>query len=176
MSNSNYEWIVVDMEHSTIDINNLPDLFRAIELGGSIPFVRLPQQSDFLCPRVLDAGACGIIFPNIKDSRQINYSIERCIWPIKGSRGLGFSRSNLYGSKLNEYKKKFLRPIIIAMIESLEGLNNLKSILSNKNIDSILIGPYDLSQSLGVAGEFNSKIFKNSVQKYFKFVKIIMFL
>ena len=47
LSNSNYEWIVVDMEHSTIDINNLTDLFRAIELGGSIPFVRLPNNLTF---------------------------------------------------------------------------------------------------------------------------------
>ncbi len=165
MGKSNYDWIVVDMEHSSTGINELSNLFRAIELGKTLPFVRIPQNSDHLCSRVLDAGACGIIFPNVKNANQINFSIKKCLWPKFGSRGLGFSRSNLYGIHISKYIKQYERPIIIAMIESLEGVENLDSILKNKFIDSIFIGPYDLSMSMGIPGQFETKKFKSEIKK-----------
>ena len=165
MGKSNYDWIVVDMEHGSMGVDMLPDLFRAIELGQTVPFARLIEGSAIECKKALDAGACGLIIPKIETEKQLNSVITFSCWPPRGSRGVGYSRGNLYGKDFDYFKRLSQKPMIIAMIESIKGVENLDQILKVKGLDAILIGPYDLSASMGLTGEFDHISFKKILNK-----------
>ncbi len=167
MSFSGYEWIAVDMEHGQIEFNQLPDIFRALELGDTLPLVRVKESNTINCSQALDAGAMGVILPNILSKDQLEKIIHEIIWPPKGSRGVGFCRANLYGRNFIKYKQIAENILIIPMIENIKSIENLEEILSLKQISAIFIGPYDLSASLGIAGDFQSKEFKKTI-KYIK--------
>tara|TARA_Y100001970_G_scaffold294156_1_gene447648 strand:+ start:16352 stop:17128 length:777 start_codon:yes stop_codon:yes gene_type:complete len=157
MSNSGYDWIAVDLEHGSISLSQFTNLCRAIELGESLPIARLSESSEKRCMEALDAGFRGIIMPNIQDSDKFNSLVSSCIYPPYGFRGVGFSRSNLYGKNINESLLKYNSPLIIAQIENVNALKDLNNICKNKKLTAIFIGPYDLSASIGLPGSFNNK-------------------
>ena len=128
----NLDWIVIDIEHGSFSLSQLPDIFRAIELGEKIPLVRIPSSDFTFANQVLDAGAMGLIIPNIKNKKEINNITDNCLFPPFGKRGIGYSRANLFGKNFKKNLKDLSKPIIIAQIESLEGFKNLEEILKNK--------------------------------------------
>ena len=158
MGHAGYDWIAIDMEHGAIGAHQLPDLFRSIELGDSLPLARLAQGHPKDCKQALDAGAGGVIIPMVESAEQLIIIRDACRWPPSGSRGVGFSRANLFGRNFESYKKEAQSPLFIVMIESILAVENLDSILSVEGIDAVFIGPYDLSASMNLMGEFeNSK-------------------
>ena len=152
MGNAGYDWVAVDLEHGSIDIHQLPDIFRALELGGTIPLVRLAHGEPKDCKRALDAGAFGVIAPMVESAEHLVSIRNACCWPPSGSRGVGFSRANLFGSRFSEYLIEAQAPLLVAMIENVRALENLDAILEVQGLDALLVGPYDLSSSLGVTG------------------------
>jgi 2-dehydro-3-deoxyglucarate aldolase len=165
MGSAGYEWIAIDMEHGAIDRNDLPDLFRAIELGGAISLVRLEVGGMVECKNALDAGAAGVIVPMVTGSEQLENIKNWCRWPPAGTRGVGFSRANLFGKKFDQYRLEAQSPLLIAMIESISGVDNLSEVLAVEGLDAIIIGPYDLSASLGSVGCIESKEFLSAIEK-----------
>ena len=165
MGQSNYDWVAVDMEHGAISAHQLPDLFRALELGNTLPLVRLAQSHFKDCKQALDAGAGGIIAPMIKSADQLEVIRDSCCWPPTGSRGVGFSRANLFGKNFESYSKESQEPFLVAMIESILAVDNLEEILLVKGLDAILIGPYDLSASMGIVTQFDNPEFKEMMNK-----------
>jgi len=155
MGAAGYDWIVVDMEHGSIGVNNLPDLFRSIELGNTLPFARVADGTAKECKQALDAGAAGIIVPNIQDSDQIIAARDACRWPPAGRRGVGFCRANLYGGNFRNYAREAQSPFLVAMLEDVRAIDNLDSILRVDGLDAVLLGPYDLSASLNQTAKFN---------------------
>ena len=85
MGQAGYDWVAVDMEHGTIDASQLPDLFRALELGGTLPLVRLAHGHNKDCKQALDAGAGGVIVPMIETAEQLIAVRDACRWPPAGS-------------------------------------------------------------------------------------------
>jgi 2-dehydro-3-deoxyglucarate aldolase len=81
-----------------------------------------------------------------------------------GERGVGFSRANLFGQKFEAYKEQAKHPLLIAMIETQKGASGIREILKVPGLDAIFIGPYDLSASLGVIGDFNHPLFKDALR------------
>ena len=112
--------------------------------------MRLPNHNTENLGRIFDSGCSGIIIPNITNVNQLKKILKFFFWPPKGSRGVGFSRANLYGKHFNEYRSN--RPLIIAMIENIAAIPNLGEILKLNELDGVLIGPYDLSASIGLPG------------------------
>ena len=162
---SGYDWVAIDMEHGSISIDQLPDLFRAIELGGSLPFTRLLKPEASYCKQALDAGSAGIIVPMIESSEQLEYIIDASSWPPAGNRGVGFSRANLFGGFFDEYLELAQSPFVVAQIESVNAFNNLENILQVKGLDAIMVGPYDLSASMGITADFSNKKFVNKMKE-----------
>lgn len=161
-----YDWIVVDLEHSSISINQAAEMIRIIDLAGSIPFVRLSSNNEVQTKRLLDSGAKGIIVPNITTASQARQIIKNAKYPPIGKRGVGLARAQGYGNNFKGYwnwQKKNLS--IIVQIEHIDALNEIDEILSVKGIDGFIIGPYDLSCSLGDPGNFKTKNFKNALKK-----------
>jgi 2-dehydro-3-deoxyglucarate aldolase len=162
-----YDWVVIDLEHSSININQAEQLIRVIDLAGSKPFVRLSGHSSSQIKRVLDAGAKGILAPMVETKAQIDSIISACHYPPRGNRGMGLARAQGYGeaNAKSEYILTNSRNIeIYAQIESVAGIANLDSILSQE-IDGYFIGPYDLSASLGNPGVFDSDAFINAEEE-----------
>jgi 2-dehydro-3-deoxyglucarate aldolase len=160
-----YDWVAVDLEHGSIGIHQLPDLFRSLELGDTLPLVRLAEGSEKACKQALDAGAGGVIVPMIESAEQLEKIRKYCCWPPSGKRGVGFSRANLYGKHFNDYSEEAQSPFLVAMIESLHAVDNLQDILQVDGLDAILIGPYDLSASMGLTGKFSNLNFNNVLNK-----------
>ena len=159
LSNGGYDWVVIDLEHGSFSLNQLPDLFRAIDLGSALPLTRLAGSTPKDCKQALDAGSGGVIIPMVETADQLKSIVNSCCWPPKGNRGVGFSRANLFGKFFNEYNNEAQAPIIVAQIESINAVNNLDEILLVKGLDAVIIGPYDLSASLGITAKFESKLF-----------------
>ena len=165
LGNSGYDWVAVDLEHGSIGIQQLPDLFRALELGDTLPLARLAQVSSRDCKQVLDAGAGGVIVPMVESAEELALVRDACRWPPAGKRGVGFSRANLFGKNFESYTEESQKPLLIAMIESIRAVNNLGEILLVQGLDAILIGPYDLSASMGIVTQFEHLKFKEMMKK-----------
>ena len=159
LGQAGYDWVAVDMEHGSISVDQLPNLFRAIELGDTLPLARIAESKPKDCKQALDAGAGGIIAPMIESAEQLKMVRYACCWPPVGSRGVGFSRANLFGKYFDSYKKEAQSPLLIAQIEHINAVNNLDEILQVNGLDAIIVGPYDLSASMGITGEFDSQEF-----------------
>ena len=164
MGQSNYDWVAVDMEHGAISVHQLPDLFRALELGNTLPLVRLAHGHSKDCKQALDAGAGGVIVPMIKNADQLRKVRDATRWPPSGNRGVAFSRANLFGKNFNEYIKEAEQPLLIAMIEHINAINELDDILKVDELDAILIGPYDLSASMNLTAQFDHPEFSKAIR------------
>lgn len=165
----NFDWICVDIEHSTISLKTMKTLISLCEKYNTKSYVRIPEINKALISKILDAGARGIIIANVQSAEDIKKTIEYVFYSPKGSRGMGLSRAQEYGKKFNQYVSKDSKNIdIIPMIESEEAIKNLEDILSYEEIKLSMIGPYDLSSSLNNPGNFQSKEFKSALNKYKK--------
>jgi len=165
MGKSGYDWVAVDLEHGSISVSQLPNLFRAIELGGTLPLARVAQGSTKDCKQALDAGAGGIIIPMIESAKQLSEVINACRWPPSGTRGVGFSRANTFGKYFESYSDEAQNPLIVAMIEHINAVDDLDEILNVDGLDAIFVGPYDLSASMGIIGKFDELDFLNAIKK-----------
>lgn len=158
-----YDWVAVDLEHGSISHESLPSIFGAIELGGALPMARLAAADGIEAKRALEAGALGIIFPMVESSVQLKALVDASRWPPAGKRGVGFCRANLFGGRFDGYKVFAQEPLIIAMIESAEAVSDISNICKVNGLDAIFIGPYDLSASLGVLGQFDNPVFLSAI-------------
>ena len=171
LGKAGYDWITIDLEHGNISSESLPDLMRAIELGDTLPLVRLSSNSLSECKTVMDAGSSGVIVPMVTNAKQLQEIKEAISWPPAGTRGVGFSRANLFGKEFADYKEFAQNPLLIAQIEHVNTLNNLEEILSVSGLDAIIIGPYDLSASMGITGDFEHPDFQGAIEKILKLSK-----
>jgi len=154
MGQAGYDWVAVDMEHGAVSAHQLPDLFRALELGSTLPLARVAQGHPKDCKEALDGGAGGIIVPMIESAQQLITVRDACRWSPVGTRGVGFSRANLFGKYFDTYREEAHAPLLVAMIEHHRAVADLDAILDVEGLDAILIGPYDLSASMGLTAQF----------------------
>ena len=116
MGQAGYDWVAIDLEHGSIGAHQLPDLFRALELGGTLPLVRLAHGEPKDCKLALDAGAGGVIVPMVESAGQLERVRDACRWPPAGTRGVGFSRANLFGKHFDRYAEEAQAPLLVAMM------------------------------------------------------------
>ena len=169
ISRCGYDWVAVDMEHGGFSRLHLADLFRAIEIGGALPFARVAETAMMPVRSALDAGARGIILPMIESAAQLEDAIRHIYYPPDGirgnkrggSRGVGFCRANLFGEMFDEYLNGESREtLVVAQIEHIRGVAALNEILAVPGLDAIMVGPYDLSGSMGMPGDFGNPEFE----------------
>lgn len=164
-----YDWVVVDLEHSTISIEQAGELIRTIDLGGSAPLVRITSNSPDQIKRVMDAGAHGIVVPMVNSAQDARDAVSASRYAPNGIRGVGLARAQGYGSKFSEYLEwQKESAVVIVQIEHKDAINNLEEILAVPGVDGFIIGPYDLSCSMGIPGEFETSEFKNAMARILK--------
>lgn len=162
-----YDWVTVDMEHTGIDVTDALELIRVIDLCGKTPAVRVSVNDETIIKRVLDCGARIIIVPMVLDKEDAKKAVDAVYYPPKGKRGVGLSRAQGYGFCFDEYRDSAESNLtVIAQIEHIRAIDNLNEILSVEGIDGTMIGPYDLSGSLGNPGCFETQEFKCAIERY----------
>ncbi len=165
MAKSGFDWLAVDLEHSSITINQAEELIRVIDLCDVRPLVRLTSNNSDLIKRVMDAGAHGIIIPMVNSVDDLNHASDSIKYPPRGRRGVGLARAQGYGANFEDYLEwQEGNTLIIAQIEHKDALENIESIFESGLLDAFIIGPYDLSGSLGIPGQFDHPEFKEAVK------------
>ena len=165
MANAGFNWLVIDLEHSVINIEMAGDLIRIIDLCGVSPIVRLTGNDPAQIKRVMDAGAHGIIVPSVNTPDEALRAVSATRYAPAGSRGVGLARAQGYGANFEEYFKwQQNSPMVIVMIEHINAVNHLEKILAVPGVDAFIIGPYDLSCSLGAPGDFQNPLFIETIQ------------
>ena len=156
MAQSGFDWLTVDMEHSAITLHEAQQLIQVIELSGCVPLVRVGSNDPNLIKRVMDAGSHGVIVPMVNSAEDAEAAVKAVKYPPVGTRGVGLARAQGYGVDFENYKDWAEKEsIVIVQIEHIDAVDHIEEILSTDGVDGFIIGPYDLSGSLGMPGEFN---------------------
>jgi len=162
MASAGFEWLTIDMEHSVIELERAQTLISLIQANGMQALVRVPKNEEVIIKRVMDAGADGVIVPMVNSQELAQQAVDYVKYPPVGKRGVGLARAQNYGIGFDKYKKWLHeKSVIIAQIEHIDGVNNIQQIIDIQGIDGIIIGPYDLSASMGFPGEYH----RNDVQE-----------
>jgi len=169
LANAGFDWLVVDLEHTTISLEQAGEIIRTIELCGVPSLVRLTSNNEDQIKRVMDAGAQGIVVPMVKTTKDARSAVAATRYPPIGNRGVGLARAQQYGYSFKEYfnwqSDKESGPVVVVQIEHIDAVNNLEEILNVNGVDAFIIGPYDLSCSMGIAGEFENPDFIKIMDK-----------
>ena len=155
MASAKFDWLTIDLEHSVIDLSKAQEMISQIQASGISALVRVSKNEEVVIKRVMDAGANGVIVPSVNSGTEAEQAVAYVKYPPSGRRGVGLTRAQNYGIGFKEYKKWLEEDsIVIAQIEHINAVNNISQIINTPGIDGIIIGPYDLSASMGFPGEF----------------------
>lgn len=161
-----FDWLVIDLEHSVIGIETAGELIRVIDLCGVTPLVRLTSNSPDQIKRVMDAGAAGIVVPMVNCAEEAVRAVAATRYAPQGRRGVGLSRAQGYGVAFAEYLEwQREGPVVIVQIEHQDAIPELESILQVPGVDGFIIGPYDLSCSMGIPGRFDDRRFQDALAR-----------
>ncbi len=154
LSHTGYDWLFIDAEHGAFNPQQTQPMLQA---AGDTPCViRVPAGDDVWIKKALDIGAAGIIVPQVHTAEQAEQIINQCKYSPVGNRGVGIGRAHTYGLNFeNTIKHANDETAVILQAESQKAIDNIEEIVKVPGLDAILIGPYDLSASLGRIGEVN---------------------
>ncbi len=154
LARAGFDFLVVDLEHSTTSLESTEALLRTIEGCGSTPLVRLSSLDAVQIKRVLDAGAQGIVIPQVRSCADLDAAAAAMHYPPRGVRGVGLSRAQGYGASFDAYRLAFAQSaMLVAQIENTEAVAHIDALVEHPDLSACLIGPYDLSASLGLIGQ-----------------------
>jgi 2-keto-3-deoxy-L-rhamnonate aldolase RhmA len=153
LAEAGFDWLFVDMEHSPLDVREAQAILQAV--GERCACVlRVPLNDEIWIKKALDIGACGIIVPQVNSRQEAERAVRFCKYPPQGSRGAGVARAHGYGARLQDYLDSANEEIaVIVQAEHMDGVNHVQEIVSVAGIDAVLVGPYDLSASMGKIGK-----------------------
>lgn len=164
LSNAGYSWIAADMEHSDIDVAGFAAICRGMHGRGAVPLARVRENNTLAIRQVLDMGASGIIVPLVGSADEARKAVLAARHPPEGIRGISFHRANDYGANFENYVRESNQDVlVIVMIESRSGVENIEEILEVEGVDGIFIGPYDMSGSYGVVGQTGHPLVSDAV-------------
>lgn len=166
------DFVGIDIEHSTISQEQSRLIIAAAQANGSLCLPRIASHNMEMTKRLLDSGADGLIVPMVNTPEEVDDIVSWVKYTPKGNRSFGVSRAQGYGFDFDKYAKSWnATSVIISQIESKEGVENIEKILAKKEVDGVMIGPYDLSSSLGVPGQIYHKKVQDHCQHVIKACK-----
>ena len=156
IARNDFDWLCVDLEHSPVSRREMQSAVTIIQGYGKKAFVRVSQNSHNDIKFPLDSGVDGIIIPMINSKEDAEKAVASCLYPPKGNRGVGLARAQNYGFGFEDHLKKNLNDLeIILQVEHIKAVEEIDSILAMEGISGIFVGPYDLSGSMGIPGQFD---------------------
>jgi 2-dehydro-3-deoxyglucarate aldolase len=147
-----FDWLFLDMEHGLLDAGAVRRIVQAV--GDRCPcLVRLPANEEVWITKALDSGIAGLIFPHLNTAEEAAAAVSRSRYAPQGTRGVGLSRAQGYGARLDEdLASANAGTSLIAQVEHIDAVRNIDWILEVPGVDAAFVGPYDLSASLGKPG------------------------
>jgi 2-dehydro-3-deoxyglucarate aldolase len=152
MAEVGFDWLFIDAEHTPIEP---PQIHAILQAAGATPcVVRLPSSDPVAIAKSLDAGAAGIIVPQVNSAAQAREIVAAAKYAPLGRRGRGCSRAHRYGQKIAEYSAAANdTTAVVVQAEHKDAVADIRNIVRVEGIDAVLIGPYDLASSMGHAGD-----------------------
>jgi 2-dehydro-3-deoxyglucarate aldolase len=149
---SGVDWLFIDAEHSVFAT---AELQAALQAAGSVPsLVRLASVAEEPIKKALDIGAAGIIAPQVNSAAQAEQVVRWAKYAPQGTRGVGIGRAHGYGLRLQDYiATANERTAVVVQAEHIDAVHQIESIVQVAGVDAVLIGPYDLSASMGLIGQ-----------------------
>ncbi len=165
LSESGFDWLFFDLEHSAMSFETLQNLLRAVS-DKCFSAVRVPEATNTYVAKALDSGAEAVIFPRISTVEEAELAVSLSKYPPLGNRGVGLSRAHRYGREFSEYIQLANdRVACILQVEDRLGVENVDLIAGVDGVDAIFVGPYDLSMNLGIPGDVSHPEVKDAIDK-----------
>lgn len=158
-----FDWLFLDAEHGAYGPESIIALLQA---AGTCPcLVRIPGIQEDWIKKVLDAGASGLIVPQIKSVQDAKRVVELSKYPPVGKRGVGLGRAHHYGRRFSEYLASANESTtLVLQAETQQAIDHIDAIAAIPEVDAVLIGPYDLSASLGYIGQIDHPIVVDAIE------------
>jgi 4-hydroxy-2-oxoheptanedioate aldolase len=164
LSHIGYDWLFIDAEHGAFNPQQAQGMLQAASPTPCV--IRVPVGESVWIKKALDIGAAGIIVPQVHNSKQAKDIIQHCKYAPVGDRGIGIGRAHKYGIEFESYiENANEETAVILQAESAEAVEHIDDIVSLKGLDAILIGPYDLSASLGMPGDIDHPLVQKAINK-----------
>ena len=166
-----FDWLFVDLEHSTLSIKDVQVILQTAGQKADC-IIRVPAIDEAWIKRVLDIGPTGLIIPQVKSVEEAKLAIQLCKYPPEGLRSVGLARAHGYGENFQEYVASANNEVaIVLQIEHIDAVNNIEEIIKVPGIDSLFIGPYDLSASMGKTGQVSNSDIQDAIARVKKVAK-----
>jgi 2-keto-3-deoxy-L-rhamnonate aldolase RhmA len=167
LAGAGFDWLFIDMEHAPLDTRAVQTIIQTVG-NKSTCLVRVPTNAEVWLKQALDTGAAGVIIPQVKTRQDVENAVQWCRYPPQGSRSVGVGRAQGYGASLQSYIDHANDEVVVVVqIEHITAVEHVEDIISVPGVDAVLLGPYDLSASMGIPG----KIGDNTVQEAIKTVR-----
>ncbi len=150
MARMGFDALCVDLQHGTSELNDVLPMLQAISQTDTVPVVRVAWNEPATIMKALDLGAYGIIVPLVNTAEEAAAAVAACRYPPVGMRSSGPVRATHYAGGGDYFVKANDEIVVMAMIETKEGLANLDAICATPGLDAVYIGPADLSFALGL--------------------------
>lgn len=154
MGHCGFDFLVIDMEHSPLDLDGTLAMLRALAGTSAEPLVRLPCADQTLVKRVLDAGAASVMFPFVESAEQARAAVAYTRYPPLGVRGVAaVHRASRYGRSPDYLRSANDQIAVVVQLETPASVERLPEIAAVPGVDSLFVGPGDLAAGLGHIGE-----------------------
>jgi 4-hydroxy-2-oxoheptanedioate aldolase len=174
ISDSGFDWILLDSEHSP---NEIPDLFgqlQAVARGTATPIIRPAWNDAVLAKRALDIGAQTLLFPYVQNAEEARRAVASTRYPPEGIRGVAVaSRASRFGRTPGYLTKANSEMCVLVQVETRSALEQLESIATVEGVDGVFIGPSDLAASLGHLGNPQASDVQKAIQDAAKRLKAL---
>ncbi len=165
LCSAGFDWLFVDLEHSALSGKDAQHILQAAS-SETTCLIRVPALDAVWIKKVLDAGASGIIIPQIVTAEAAAQAVTLCKYPPEGVRSAGIARAHGYGERFQEYVDTANKEItVIVQIEHIDAVKNIDSIVNVPGIDCLFVGPFDLSASMGKPGRINDPSVQRAISE-----------
>jgi 2-keto-3-deoxy-L-rhamnonate aldolase RhmA len=167
-ANAGAEFVMYCMEHTGISLETLKPQFSLCRAMGVVPLARVPATEYHFIARALDVGALGIMVPMVDTAEQAAHIVSCTRYPPEGRRGaaFGFAHDDYQGGDvLEKIRAIHARTLVICMIETRKGLENVEAIAATPGVDVLWLGHFDLTNFLGIPGDFAHPMYRDAVAR-----------
>ncbi|MBS38371.1 MAG: 2,4-dihydroxyhept-2-ene-1,7-dioic acid aldolase [Thiotrichales bacterium] len=159
-----YDFLIIDHEHGPGHYLDATSIMQAISATPCASFLRVPWNDAVHLKRALDTGVDGVIIPYVRSAEEACQAVDACFYPPAGTRGMAhvLARASDYGMKMNEYADQLEENLCVTcMVETPDGVRAIPEMAKLERLSMIFIGPFDLSTSMGISGQFEHPEFRS---------------
>lgn len=161
-----FDFVAIDLEHTVMSLKDAKEIIVACHSAGVPCYPRPVSHNNDIIKPLLESGADGMLFPMVQNARDVEALVDSMYFTPLGKRSYGVNRAHNYGLNFDQYIESWNEKcVLIPQIESVEAVDNIDEIVAHDCVDAAMVGPYDLSGSLGVPGQTESALVLDACEK-----------